>query len=276
MRAARARGRLRRPPTGRIVGAMTTAWSGDENGLAAHVASILRSSLAPPADAGAPRPGWQLSAPGPVGAPALPRWPPGLPESLGRFCAALAAANERLNLTGITDARGMAVLHVLDSLAAAPLLAGAATAMDFGSGGGVPGIPLALALPSLSMTLVESRERKAAALAAIVDELGLGPRVTAVHARGEEWLKAHAVDVVVARAVEGLPALLKRLRAVRRQFGRLILMKGPGADDELAAVAGRLESLGFPRPARHESALPDGAGLRVLLEFRMEVARGAG
>lgn len=203
-------------------------------------------------------------------------WPDGLPESLGRFCAALAAANERINLTGITDARGMAVLHVLDSLAAAPLLAGATTAMDLGSGGGVPGVPLALALPSLTMTLVESRARKAAALAALLDELGLPPRITAAHARGEAWLQDHAVDVVVARAVEGLPDLLKHLRPVRRSFGRLILMKGPAADDELAALGKRLSSLGFPRPVRHEELLPDGAGRRVLLEFRMELARDGG
>jgi 16S rRNA (guanine527-N7)-methyltransferase len=203
-------------------------------------------------------------------------WPDGLAESLGRFCAALAAANERLNLTGITDARGMSVLHVLDSLAAAPLLAGAETAMDLGSGGGVPGVPLALALPALTMTLVESRERKAAALAALVGELGLPPRITAAHARGEAWLREHAVDVVVARAVESLPELLKHLRPVRQRFGRLILLKGPAADDELAALGSRVAALGFPAPRRHEFALPDGAGRRVLLEFRMELARGGG
>jgi 16S rRNA (guanine527-N7)-methyltransferase len=203
-------------------------------------------------------------------------WPSGLPESLGRFCAVLATMNERLNLTGIDDARGMAVLHVLDSLAVAPLLADATTVMDLGSGGGVPGIPLALALPALSMTLVESRERKAAALGEMLAELELSPRVTAVHARGEVWLKDHAVDVVVARAVESLPELLKHLRPARRQVQRLILMKGPAADDELAQLGKRLASLGFPQPVRHEAALPDGAGLRVLLEFRLELARGAG
>lgn len=204
-----------------------------------------------------------------------PGWPRGLPESLGRFCAVLAAMNERLNLTGIDDPRGMAVLHVLDSLAVAPLLAGARTVMDLGSGGGVPGIPLALALPAVSMTLVESRERKAAALGEMVAELGLSPRVGAVHARGELWLKEHPVDVVVARAVESLPDLLKHLRPVRRQFQRLILMKGPAADDELAQLGSRLESLGFPKPVRHAATLPGDAGLRVLLDFRLELARGA-
>ena len=241
------------PSTDRIVGAMDAAFANE-------VARELRGLPMPGAGAGATAGGW----------------PDGLPESLGRFCAALAAANERLNLTGITDARGMAVLHVLDSLAAAPLLAGATTAMDLGSGGGVPGVPLALALPSLTMTLVESRERKAAALAALLDELGLPPRVTAAHARGEKWLADHAVDVVVARAVENLPDLLKHLRPVRRRFGRLVLMKGPAADDELAALGARLSSLGFPRPLRHEATLPDGAGRRVLLEFRMELAREGG
>jgi len=247
MRAGPPAGDLRPRAAARIVAAMHET-------LAAEVAGHLRRH------------------PFPGGA----SWPDGLPESLGRFCAALAAANERLNLTGITDARGMALLHVLDSLLAAPLLGDAATAMDLGSGGGLPGIPLALARPELSMTLVESRERKAAALAALVDELGLAPRITAVHARGERWLADHAVDVVVARAVEALPELLKRLRPVRRRIGRLILLKGPAVDAELAGLERRLASLGFPQPVRHESELPDGAGRRVLLDFRLALARDAG
>jgi 16S rRNA (guanine527-N7)-methyltransferase len=101
----------------------------------------------------------------------------------------------------------------------------------------------------------------------LVETLGLGPRVTAVHARGEAWLAEHAVDIVVARAVDETARLLKTLRPVREQFGRLILMKGPKADEELATVKPRLASLGFPYPEVHEADLPDGAGRRVLLVF---------
>jgi 16S rRNA (guanine527-N7)-methyltransferase len=204
-----------------------------------------------------------------AGAPNVPA--EALARALARHCATLRAANAHLNLTGITDAPGMAWRHVLDSLTVLPLIAGAGTLMDLGSGGGLPGIPLALARPALSVTLVESRERKARALAGIVDTLGLSPRVRAVHARGEAWLADHAVDVVVARAVAGTTDLLRRLRPVRPAFTRLVLMKGPADAAPDAAALRRWQALGFPEPERHEAELPQGAGRRVLLCFDMDV-----
>jgi len=224
--------------------ATPTGPSGDE--LAEQVADILRAHL-------------------PTGAPGADAV-----EGLAGYCAALAAANEHINLTGVTDPQGMALRHVLDSLTVSPLLQGAASLMDLGSGGGLPGIPLAIAHPELTVTLVESRARKAAALAELVATLGLGQRVTAVHARGEAWLAEHEVDIVVVRAVDQTARLLKTLRPVRRQFGRLIMMKGPKAEEELATVKPRLHSLGFAYPEVHEAELPDGAGHRVLLVFDEE------
>lgn len=202
--------------------------------------------------------------------PHLPSGTPGADAllSLGGFCAALAAANQRINLTGVTDPEGMALRHVLDSLTVSPLLKGATSLLDLGSGGGLPGIPLAIAHPHLTVTLAESRARKAAALAELVEDCKLSPRVTAVHARGEAWLADHTVDVVVARAVDETARLLKTLRPVRGQFSRLILMKGPAADEELATALPRLAALGFAPPERHEAELPAGAGRRVLLVFR--------
>jgi len=190
-----------------------------------------------------------------------------LADQLARFCAELAAANERINLTGISDAEGMALRHALDSLTVVPLLAGCRSLMDFGSGGGLPGVPIALARPDLAVTLVESRERKAAALAELVQRVGLSPRVAVAHARGEAWLAAHTVDAVVARAVSETSEMLESLRPVRGRFRRLILMKGPAADDELLTAASRLQRLGFAPPERHEARLPAGAGQRVLLVF---------
>ncbi|MGQ0554023.1 MAG: 16S rRNA (guanine(527)-N(7))-methyltransferase RsmG [Planctomycetota bacterium] len=205
-------------------------------------------------------------------APALPQASPELLTRLAGFCAALRRKNEELNLTGITDPQGMAVRHVLDSLTVSPLLDGAKTLMDLGSGCGVPGLPLAIAHPELQVTLVESRERKAAALgqliATLAGELGGAGRVTAVHSRGEEWLVANEVDVVVARAVEEPPGLLKRLRRVRGSFRQLILMQGPTADEELAGWVKRAKPFGFSAPERHDLELPEGAGRRVLLVYR--------
>jgi 16S rRNA (guanine527-N7)-methyltransferase len=186
---------------------------------------------------------------------------------LARFCAALRRANERLNLTRITDAEGMALRHVIDSLTALRLLPASGTLADMGSGGGVPGLPLAIARPALRVTLLESRGRKAEALAGLVDELGLSPRVRVVPERAESWLAEHGVQGVVARAVGTTEAVLTLLSPVRRGFRRLVLMKGPSVDDELVAVRPQLRSLGFRLVERVETALPGDAGRRVLLAF---------
>jgi 16S rRNA (guanine527-N7)-methyltransferase len=199
----------------------------------------------------------------------------GLPESLtaelARWCAALAAAHARINLTGITAPEDMAVRHVLDSLAALSCLPPPSdpplALLDLGSGGGAPGLPLALARPDLTVFLAESRGRKAAALADIVAELELAGRVTVVAQRGEIWLAGHAADVVVTRAVGSLVQQLELLAPLRPRFGRLVALKGPAGDDELAAARPRLARLGFAEPERHALELPGGAGRRVLFVF---------
>ncbi len=191
-----------------------------------------------------------------------------LAADLGRFCELLRAANERMNLTRLTDARSMALLHVVDSLTALPLLRDVHSLADLGSGGGVPGVPLALARPDLRVTLLESRGRKAAALQSIVDALGLVRRVAVSPARGEQWLAQHSVDAVVARAVGRTPDVLALLSPVRRGLRRLILMKGPTVDAELVELTPkRLYALGFGLPRRITATLPDGER-RVLLQYR--------
>lgn len=161
----------------------------------------------------------------------------------------------------------MAHLHVLDALTALPLLKEAHSLADLGSGCGVPGLPLALARRDLRVTLLESRARKAAALQALVDALGLSRRVHVAAARGEAWLAEHDVDTVVARAVGPTDEVLRLLSPVRRGFRRLLLMKGPTADAELAGLdAKALARLGFGQPRRSEASLPGGER-RVLLSF---------
>ena len=202
-----------------------------------------------------------------------PALPEGYLEHAARFCEALRRANERVNLTGIRDARGMARLHVLDSLVALPLVAGRGPLMDLGSGCGVPGLPLGLALPDTPVELVESRQRKAATLGELVDDLhgqGLAPQVSVSHARGEQWLDLNEVGVVLTRAVGDVASQLELLAGRKHQFGTLLMLKGPGADEELEKARPRLGRLGFAEPERHEVELPDGAGRRILLAFAGE------
>ncbi len=157
---------------------------------------------------------------------------------LGDYLARLLAMNEQMNLTSITDPREAWSRHLLDALSLAPhlgALPAEARVLDVGSGGGVPGIPLAIARPDLRITLLEATQKKAAFLAAVVEALGL-PRVTVATGRAEQ-LAATALrgsfDAVTARAVARLDALLPWTVPFVKPGGRLLLIKGQRADEEL-------------------------------------------
>jgi 16S rRNA (guanine527-N7)-methyltransferase len=163
-------------------------------------------------------------------------------EKLGDYLARLLAMNEQMNLTAIVDPVAAWDKHVLDALTLLPLLrelsAGARLA-DVGSGGGVPGIPLALARPDLKVTLIESTQKKAAFLVAVAAALGLS-QVTVRAARAEQLGQGELrgdFDAVVARAVGKLSALVPMTAPLARTGGLLLLVKGQRANEELAAAA---------------------------------------
>jgi 16S rRNA (guanine527-N7)-methyltransferase len=149
-----------------------------------------------------------------------------------RFAALLLAANARLNLTRVVEPAAVARLHLLDALAALPLLdaLGPAAAMDLGSGGGVPGIPLALARPDMHWTLVDSVGKKADALRGFAAALGLA-NVVVIAERAEilgrsDEHRAH-YDLVAARACASLPVLTELALPLLQTDGALLAWKGP-------------------------------------------------
>ncbi|MBI5537565.1 MAG: 16S rRNA (guanine(527)-N(7))-methyltransferase RsmG [Deltaproteobacteria bacterium] len=160
-------------------------------------------------------------------------------RSLGDYLAHLLAMNEHMNLTAIVDPAQAWEKHGLDALTLVPLLGElrqGARLVDVGSGGGVPGIPLALARPDLHVTLVEATQKKAAFLVATAAALGL-TRVKVRAARAEELARGElraAFDVVTARAVGKLSALVPLVAPLARPGGLLLLVKGQRADEELA------------------------------------------
>jgi 16S rRNA (guanine527-N7)-methyltransferase len=162
-------------------------------------------------------------------------------DKLGDYLARLLAMNELMNLTAIVDPLEAWEKHVLDALSLLPPLrelgAGARIA-DVGSGGGVPGIPLAIARPELSVTLIEATQKKAAFLVAVADALRLS-RVTVRAARAETLARGElrgVFDVVTARAVGKLLALVPLAAPLVRRGGLLLLVKGQRADEELVAA----------------------------------------
>lgn len=197
-----------------------------------------------------PRPPLPLPAPPPLPVPADLadrlaeqglRVEPDQLARIGDFLARLLAMNELVNLTAITDPAEAWTRHAMDALSLLPglaHLAAGARVVDVGSGGGLPGVVLAIARPDLAFTLVEATEKKAAFLTGVAQALGLD-NVTVRADRAETLLKgglAGQFDVVTARAVARLETLLPWTAPFARSGGRLLLVKGERAEEELAAA----------------------------------------
>jgi len=207
---------------------------------------------------------------------------PGDIERLGRYLAMLLAANREANLTSITDPGEAWRKHILDSLTLLPVLAElgpGATMIDVGTGGGLPGVPLAIVLPELRVTLLESTGKKIEFLRQAVVALGLS-NVRGVLGRAEEVGQDRGerassgregghrerYDAVVARAVGPLNVLLEltvplaRAPGEGKPSGVIALIKGQKGDEELADAKEALHQL----KAVHETTLETPTG-RVMV-----------
>ncbi len=144
--------------------------------------------------------------------------------------------NKVYNLTAVREPGNMLSQHLLDCLAVVPHVAAARTLVDVGSGAGLPGIPLALALPQLQVTLLEANHKKAAFLRQATIELGLD-RVVVVCERAETWQPPARFDVVISRAFSALPEFLAAAGRLCAQEGTIVAMKGVHPDEELTQIA---------------------------------------
>ncbi|MEO1498152.1 MAG: 16S rRNA (guanine(527)-N(7))-methyltransferase RsmG [Planctomycetota bacterium] len=163
-------------------------------------------------------------------------------EPLDAYRRSLWAWNEKLNLTRHTTLEKFVTRDLVDTLALAEHLPEGETVLDVGSGGGVPGVPLAILRPDLNVSLCESVAKKAKALTAIVGETGLSTPIYA--ARLEKLLEAERFDTLIARAVAPLWKFMFWLRPLGPRYGRLLLIKGPGWVDE----RGEARHRGYSKP----------------------------
>jgi 16S rRNA (guanine527-N7)-methyltransferase len=166
------------------------------------------------------------------------------------YLALLDRWNRTYNLTAIRDPRAMVSLHLLDSLAMHPFVRGIGNLADLGSGAGLPGIPLAIAVPALQVTLVESNGKKARFLREAVRTLGLG-NARIAESRAQALAQPGAFDAITARAMATLADLLAAGAHLLRPGGRLLAMKGVMPDDEIAALPA-----GWQVQATHPLAVP--------------------
>ena len=196
-------------------------------------------------------------------------------EKLLDFGALLLAENERQNLTAVREPREVVSRHFLDSLAplAFPefsnrLSVPGARLIDVGTGAGFPGIPLAIALPELSCTLLDSLQKRIAFLEDAVNKLNL-PNVTLLSGRAEDLAKdaqyRETFDLATSRAVADLSVLLEYDLPFVRVGGAFLAYKGPDIAGELEGAANALQILGGTASAPTSFAVPGLDGERTLL-----------
>ena len=188
---------------------------------------------------------------------------------LSRYLDLLFEANARMNLTRITDRAQAELQHVADALTLLPHLPPDAHRLaDVGAGGGVPGIPLAIARSDVTVLLIESTKKKAAFLKSAVEALALR-NVSVSEWRAEDVAHSNSresFDIAVARAVATMDWLAEWCLPLVKKGGRMLAMKGPKVAEELPAAAKAIKLLGGATPVVHPVDLP-GTEHRVIVEI---------
>lgn len=182
-------------------------------------------------------------------------------EKLAHFHELLRAADAELNLTRLRSFEAIVEKHYVDSLLPLTMVKLQGRIMDLGSGGGFPGIPIAIARPDLRIVLVEGRRRRTEFLEQAAMLLGLGN--VEVVTRKLNPRDVIAVDGAIVRAVAPSAELLERLASSVRPGGVVALWKGPGCDEELAGVSDA--KLPFALVNDVAYSLPSGDARRLLV-----------
>ena len=199
--------------------------------------------------------------------------PPVLHARLAHFVDLLLRENQRVNLTAIRSADEVWRLHVCESLALLPLLAKLPSRrlLDLGTGGGIPGIPLACVRDDLDVILLDATRKKLDAADRIVTELGLrnvhtlwGRAETLAH--GKEYRETF--DVVTARAVAALPTLVEYAAGFVRLRGQCWFPKPPGSAAREAEDARRAaRQCGLTHLRTHTFTLPGESDTRAVVIY---------
>jgi len=191
---------------------------------------------------------------------------------LEQYCQLLWDWNTRINLTRHTDYPKFVARDLIDSLAFAEFLQPKERVLDVGTGGGVPGIVLAVMRPDLRVTLSESIGKKARVVTEIVERMGL--KVEVYQGRAQDQLAEKKFDTLVVRAVARLAKLLEWFQPSWHRFDRLLILKGPSWVDERgeARHLGRLHGLSLRKLKTYP--MPGTEADSVLLQIRKENGKG--
>jgi len=175
-------------------------------------------------------------------------------EQQGRLMDYLALMfkwNSVYNLTSLRDPMQMVTHHLLDSLAAVPAFADAKNVLDVGSGGGLPGIVLAIVRPDMKVSMIDTVHKKTAFLTQVKAELGLA-NVTIYTMKVQELAVSDKFDVITSRAFADLSDFVNWSSHLLAEGGRYIALKGVAPEDERQRLPAewkveKLEPLRVPR-----------------------------
>ena len=169
--------------------------------------------------------------------PIAPPLPAGAGSRLSRYLDLLAKWNRVYNLTAIRERSQMQLLHVEDALAVLPWLPAASRlrVLDVGSGGGIPGIPLAIARPDWQVVLLDANGKKASFLTQAAIDLGLD-NVQVVAARIEDHPRHETYNILISRAFSDLGTFATAVAPHVAPDGVIVAMKAALPLDEIAAL----------------------------------------
>lgn len=158
-------------------------------------------------------------------------------ELLMRYLELFIKWNKAYNLSAIRDPEAMVTLHLLDSLAVAPYFADkpAIRVLDVGTGGGLPGIPLAIMYPHMAFTLLDSAGKKMRFLFQVTNELGL-TNVQVQNMRVEKFQPVDKFDIIISRAFASIRDFVTGAGHLLKDDGAFWAMKGQNPVDELSEM----------------------------------------
>lgn len=187
-----------------------------------------------------------------------------------RYLDSILEANKVTNLTRITDGEQARLLHIEDSLVGLPEVNEAPTGLygDLGSGGGFPGVPLALATGRKTL-LVDSVKKKMAIVQSALDDLSLSEQISTSSERIEdlplEYKEKFAV--LTARALSKLVSLIELASPLLKKSGRLVCYKAQLSSEELEEALAVQDLVGMKMISQREICLSDGETTRTIVVF---------